>query len=134
MLEDYEGGYLINSTYFAGILFASDAIIRPQATGSDVMEIIKFGVEGYLMAWVFNYSQTKCVTDDDKDPPETTCSKDDTTIADAIIAAIAIFLTDKLLRIADWGDSMGQKMLKFLIQGMLINATLTWRDYSGRGM
>lgn len=99
----------------AGVIYATDMLILPQL-GGPLMEIAKFFIEGFLVVMVNDY----CPCDDQLSG---TCAPNTNNFSQAIVAGIALWVTDMILR-PEIFRGLGTEMFKFIVQAFLVNWVL----------
>lgn len=133
MLDDYEGGFMVNSVKMGGALFITDLALRPRFS-TNGMEIILFGIEGFILAMLYHGSQGSCTKYDVEESDEKieVCDQPDTTIVDAFVCGLTVYFTDYMLAMLN-SDDMIQLLFKYMLQGMIVTSILTYRLYKGLG-
>lgn len=123
MLDNYSGNYIANSVKIGAVLYMTDVVLRPRFEG-DMMEVLLFGIQGWIVAYIYNTSQKDC--DDEADPP--VCHTQDVTLMQAAAAGFTCYVTNLLIGTLRF-EGLANEIIKFGIQGMLVNMVLTFNYY-----
>lgn len=95
-------------------IFATDMILRPQFTSSQMMELLLFAVEGIVCDLIYGGINSNLLTGS-------------INFKRSVLAGLTLWLTDFFLRPAFVGG-IGMEIMKFLLQGIFV---LMVFNYSG---